>query len=120
MRRLVALAGLLLAATACASPPESEPPFPGSQPPPADAAPPPASPEPPAPAPTSSPPKDACGAAAVQNLVGRPRTDIPVPTDPDRQRVACTTCPVTEDYRPERLNFFFDAGTGRIREIRCG
>jgi hypothetical protein len=56
----------------------------------------------------------------VQSLVGRPRTEIPVPLDPAKQRVACTTCPVTEDYRPDRLNFFFDAGTGLIREIRCG
>lgn len=123
MRRLLALAGLFLAATACASPPEPEPPFPGSQqqqpaPPPAEAASVPAASEPAAP--QSGPSKDACGAAAVQNLVGRPRTEIPVPIDPARQRVACTTCPITQDYRPDRLNFFFDAGTGVIREIRCG
>jgi len=121
MRRFIAMAALFLAATACASPPEPEPPFPGSQQPtpsPAEAAPAPAAAEPAPPPPTPS--KDACGAAAVQNLVGRPRTEIPVPIDPDRQRVACTTCPVTQDYRPDRLNFFFDAGTGVIREIRCG
>jgi hypothetical protein len=64
--------------------------------------------------------KDQCGASELQGLVGRPRTEIPVPVDPNRQRVACTTCPVTLDYSPQRLNFFFDAGTGIIREIRCG
>lgn len=123
MRRVIAMAGLFLAATACASPYEPEPPFPGSQPAPA-AAPPPiaAQPAPPpqSPAPAPTPTKDSCGAASVQNLIGRPRTEIPVPLDPAKQRVACTTCPVTLDYRPERLNFFFDAGTGLIREIRCG
>ena len=65
-------------------------------------------------------PRDACGAAALQGLVGRPRTEIPVPVDPNRQRVACTTCPVSQDDRPDRLNFLFDADTGRIREIKCG
>jgi hypothetical protein len=45
---------------------------------------------------------------------------IPVPIDPNRQRVACTTCPVAEDADPTRLNFLFDAGTGVIREVRCG
>jgi hypothetical protein len=64
--------------------------------------------------------KDQCGAAALQGLVGRPRTEIPVPVDPNRQRVACTACPVTLDYNPGRLNFFFDAETGLIKEIRCG
>ena len=65
-------------------------------------------------------PRDQCGAADLQGLVGRPRTEIPVPLIPGRQRVACTTCPVTEDFDPGRLNFFFDRDTGVIREIRCG
>ena len=64
--------------------------------------------------------RDQCGAADLQRLVGKLRTEIPVPLDPRRQRVACTTCPVTEDFSPLRLNFFFDAETGRIKQIRCG
>jgi len=56
----------------------------------------------------------------MQRLVGRPRSEIPVPLVPSRQRVACTTCPVTFDYSPGRLNFFFDADTGIIKEVRCG
>ncbi|MBL8772281.1 MAG: peptidase inhibitor I78 [Phenylobacterium sp.] len=88
--------------------------------------PPPASPPPPAPPPPASsapappPPPDTCGARQHQHLVGRPRSEVPVPLDPNRQRVACTTCPVTMDYNAERLNFFFDAGTGLIKEVRCG
>jgi hypothetical protein len=39
---------------------------------------------------------------------------------PALQRVACTTCPITMDYNPRRLNFFFDAETGVIKEVRCG
>ncbi len=64
--------------------------------------------------------RDQCGASELQSLVGRPRTEIPVPLDPRRQRVACTTCPVADDVDPGRLNFLFDAQTGRIRQIRCG
>jgi hypothetical protein len=106
-----------LLVSACSSPPEPEPPFPGSRQAPVS---PPPSQLQPAPAPDLGPPKDACGATAVKKLIGRPRTEVPVALDPDKQRVACTTCPVTQDYRPDRLNFFFDAGTGLIREIRCG
>jgi hypothetical protein len=93
------------------------------------AAAPPATPQPePQPAPPRRSPirppqvsvKDQCGAAALQGLIGRPRSEVPIPIDPNRQRVACTTCPVTLDYRPDRLNFFFDAETGIIKEVRCG
>ncbi len=64
--------------------------------------------------------KDACGAAHVQGLVGRPRTEIPIPLDPNRQRVACTRCPTADDVDPSRLNFLFDAESGLIKEVRCG
>jgi hypothetical protein len=86
----------------------------------------------PAPAPTLATPvppartlgatvgRDACGASQMQGLVGRPRSMIPVPIDPSRQRVACTTCPAAEDADPGRLNFLFDADTGVIRQVRCG
>lgn len=104
MRIRLAVLGALLAA-ACAAPPGEAPPPPVTTP---------------APAPAPPPPRDRCGAAELQHLVGRPRSEIPVPVRPERQRVACTTCPVTQDFSPERLNFFFDAQTGIIREIRCG
>jgi hypothetical protein len=34
--------------------------------------------------------------------------------------VACTTCPVTMDYRPDRLNILFNADTGVVQQIKCG
>lgn len=87
-------------------------------------------PEPAAPPPAIAPPAppvtspqlvaDSCGAGALQSLVGRPRSEIPVPVKPDLQRVACTTCAVTMDFNPNRLNFFFDAQTGLIKDVRCG
>lgn len=72
------------------------------------------------PPPAPQPSADACGASRLQSLIGRPRTEIPVPVRPELQRVACTRCPITMDFNPNRLNFFFDADTGRIKEIRCG
>lgn len=108
MKRNILGAAAVLGLTACSTPP---PPAPA--PPPVAVAPPPISRPPPEPA-------DTCGARAMQGYVGRPRTTIPVPIRPDLQRVACTTCPVTMDFNPNRLNFFFDAATGIIREVRCG
>ena len=107
MRRALAILGLLVltgcGGTAVEAPPA--PPSPAPTPPPA------------APAP---PPPDTCGARDAQRYVGRPRTEIPVPVNPGRQRVACTTCPVTLDFNPQRLNFFYDADTGVIKEVKCG
>jgi hypothetical protein len=107
--RALVLAGLALALAACSSDPTEVTPT-----------------APPAPRPIAVQPsaptlaRDQCGAADLQGLVGKLRTDIPIPIDPTRQRVACTSCPVTMDFSPERLNFFFDAATGVIKEIRCG
>ena len=109
MRRVIVLAGLL-ALSACSTPQTSAPP-PSSAPAPAPA-PPPRSEAPPS--------DDACNARAHQHLVGRSRSEVPVPVKPDLQRVACTTCPITMDHNPNRLNFFFDATTGIIKEVRCG
>lgn len=97
---------LALALGACAS----EAPY---EPPPND-------PGPSRPPPPSRGPPDRCGAAALQGLIGKPRTEIPVPVNPRLRRVACTTCPVTMDFNPDRLNIFFDAETGAVTEVRCG
>ena len=103
-RFLVAVA--LLTLSACSTPPQVAPP-PG-----VSAAP----PEAPKPAPVV----DQCGAVDLQHLIGRSRLEAPVPLRPERHRVACTTCPVAQDFNETRLNILFDAGTGRITEVRCG
>lgn len=103
--RLALGAGLALTLAGCA----------GEEPPPY--APPPSAPVAHRP---STPSRDECGAAEAQALVGKLRSEIPVPVIPSQQRVACITCPVTQDYNPRRLNFFFDADTGVVREVRCG
>lgn len=110
LKPAMALAGILvLAACSTAPEPAPDPPAPPSASAARTAAP---------PAPQSS--ADACHARDHQQLVGRPRSEIPVPVKPELQRVACTTCPLTMDFNPNRLNFLFDAETGLIREVRCG
>lgn len=64
--------------------------------------------------------QDQCGSAALKYLIGQPKTAIPVPTDPSKRRVLCTSCPATLDYRPDRLNILFDAETGIVKEVKCG
>jgi len=106
----------VLLAGACAAPP---------------AAPPPAAPPPPAPVITPPPPQrpaeaapprptDSCGASDLQYLIGRPRTEIPIPLAPNRRRVVCSTCPVTQDFLPYRQTITYDSSTGLVTSIRCG
>jgi hypothetical protein len=100
---------LALLLAACATNPPPEPPPPPSEhvvrpPPPRQ--------------PQANP--DSCGARDLQYLIGRNRTEIPVPLYPNRRRVVCTTCPMTMDYSPLRQTITFDAETGIIREIKCG
>lgn len=63
---------------------------------------------------------DMCKAGELQWLVGKPRTEIPVPVDVVTRRVVCSTCPVTEDYSPYRLNIFYNQQTGIVERVSCG
>lgn len=111
MKKLLVFGAALVALAGCVSEP--------SAPPQAPAAPRPSQPPPSSPAPPE-PEADQCGAAAAQKYVGRPRSEIPVPLQPNLQRVVCTTCPMTMDFQARRLNFFYDAATGIVKEVRCG
>lgn len=63
---------------------------------------------------------DLCKAGELQWLIGRPRTEIPVPVEVINRRVTCTSCPVTEDYSPYRLNIFYNSQTDLVEQVRCG
>ena len=100
---------------ACAEPAKEAPP------PPAPAAAPPPAPPPVAAAPTPPPkPRDSCGAISLQYLVGKPRTDIPVPVNPAMRRVVCSTCVTTQDFISARQTITFDSQTGLVTSVRCG
>jgi hypothetical protein len=105
---------MLILAGACTAP-HAPPPLPAKP-----AGPAPLAIAPPPPLSVAPPPKDACGAVALQYLIGKPRTEIPVPLQPGMRRVACTSCPVTQDFVPYRQTILYDAGTGLITSVKCG
>ena len=71
----------------------------------------------------ATPPMDgptACKADQYQRYVGRNRSELPQTPAGETWRVTCTTCPVTMDYNPQRLNIVFDQASGVVREVKCG
>jgi len=106
-------AGLVVLAAGCAEP---------AKPPPA---PPPVAEAPPPPPPVVAPPqdlgaRDTCGADPLQYLIGKPRTDIPVPVNPGLRRVVCSSCTVTQDFEASRQTIVYDSQTGLVRSVKCG
>jgi hypothetical protein len=77
------------------------------------------SPPPPAPPVPRHPPIDACGAGALQYLVGRPVSEIPS-YGRREQRVIGQASYYEERYRAERLTVIYDEQSGRITRVRCG
>ena len=125
MKRAAALIGLVAAASCAPQAPPAPPPARQGlpiQPAPAryDTPTPYVTPRPSSqPAPPATAP-DACGAAAHMYLVGKNRSEIPVPVDPASRRVYCTTCPVTRDLNPRRLNIVYDQSSGTVTAVKCG
>lgn len=72
------------------------------------------------PADEAADPDDMCGSAKLKYLVGRLKSEIPVPLDPSLRRVTCTSCPVTMDFNPRRLNILYDQASGIVKEVKCG
>ena len=61
-----------------------------------------------------------CRADQYQQYIGRHRSELPPKPANETWRVTCTTCPVTMDYNPSRLNIFYEESSGIIREVKCG
>ena len=71
----------------------------------------------------STPPDDSpsqCKADRYQSFIGRNRSELPPKPADETWRVTCTTCPVTMDYNPNRLNIFYEESSGIVREVKCG
>lgn len=68
----------------------------------------------------AAPGGDTCARSEWTPYVGRPRTELPTPSDQRRVRIHSTTDAVTMDFREDRVNVVWDADTGRVVEVRCG
>ena len=79
---------------------------------------PPAHPVPPGPPPPAG--EDMCRAHEHRYLIGRHRSEIPREPAGATWRVTCTSCPVTMDYNPRRLNILYDERTGIVQQVNCG
>ncbi len=73
----------------------------------------------PAPMPPTDGPSQ-CRADQYQRFIGRNRSELPARPAGEIWRVTCTTCPVTMDYNPSRLNILYEQSNGVIREVKCG
>ncbi len=63
---------------------------------------------------------DQCQASRYQKFVGRPLAEMPAAPPGALWRTHCSTCAVTQDLAPNRLNISFDEKTGAIDAIACG
>jgi hypothetical protein len=63
---------------------------------------------------------DQCHASQYKFLLGRKDDEIPPTPKGAVWRVTCTTCAVTMDYAPTRLNIFYEEDTRVIKQVKCG
>lgn len=68
--------------------------------------------------PTDAP--DQCKASQYRSYIGRNRSTLPPKPEGETWRVVCTTCAMTMDYNPTRLNIVYEERTGIIRQVNCG
>ena len=59
-----------------------------------------------------------CDADASQSLIGSHYGAVTFPADA-HVRFVCTECPMTRDYRPDRLTIFYDEASGVIENVQC-
>ena len=71
-------------------------------------------------APATEPGADECGAAERQDWIGRARGDLPAAPDGANWRIHETGQPVTQDFRPDRLNIEIDPASQTVVRLSCG
>ena len=64
--------------------------------------------------------QDTCQAASHSSLLGSNYKQAPAAPVGKVFRVVCTTCPMTMDFNPQRLNIIYDEKSGLIRRLTCG
>jgi hypothetical protein len=121
MRLIVISLAAVAALGACSQPsPPATPEEPASAPTPSAAASTPPAAQPPVNEPAAPAPSDACGAAERQSWIGRPRGELPAAPAGANWRVYETGQPVTQDFRPDRLNIEIDPAKQTVVRVSCG
>ena len=64
--------------------------------------------------------EDTCRAATYASTLGDDYRSVPPAPEGRTFRVVCTTCAMTMDFNPERLNFFYDESSGKVVRLTCG
>ena len=59
-----------------------------------------------------------CDAEAAHSLIGSHFGAVTFPSDA-QVRFVCTECPMTRDFRRDRLTVFYDRDTGLIERLQC-
>ena len=72
------------------------------------------------PAPPSASLPGECKADAYRGYVGKNRSELPVTPAGETRRVVCSTCAVTMDFNPERVNIVYDTTSNLVTEVKCG
>ena len=62
---------------------------------------------------------DECRASELQRYVGQPLSAVPQPPPGVALRTSCSTCPVNDDLRRNRVNIVFDQSSQRVVSIAC-
>ena len=73
---------------------------------------------------TPSPPSASlpgeCKADAYRSYVGKNRSELPATPAGETRRLVCSTCAVTMDFNPERVNIVYDTTSNLVTEVKCG
>ena len=61
-----------------------------------------------------------CKADAYRSYIGKNRSELPATPAGETRRVVCSTCAVTMDFNPERVNIVYDTTSNLVTEVKCG
>lgn len=61
-----------------------------------------------------------CKADAYRSYIGKNRSELPAAAPGEVRRVVCSTCAVTMDFNPNRVNIVYDTASNLVTEVKCG
>jgi hypothetical protein len=61
-----------------------------------------------------------CKADAYRGYIGKNRSEVPAAPAGETRRMVCSTCAVTMDFNPTRVNIVYDTASNLVTEVKCG